>query len=68
VERVVLNALAEYPRNLSGLMFTPSAIAFGIGFRHGESSIGEADPPLQTEAEINEKAARVSPACFEFCG
>jgi hypothetical protein len=31
VERVALNTLAEYPRNLSGLMFVTSAIVFGIG-------------------------------------
>jgi hypothetical protein len=53
VERVALNTLAEYPRNLSGLMFATSAIVFGIGF-------GEADPPLQTDAGLNEKAVRVS--------
>jgi hypothetical protein len=50
VERVVLNALAnnavlspDFRSSAFGTGFWPSAI--DIVFRHGESPIGEADPP-----------------------
>jgi hypothetical protein len=50
VERVVLNALAAYAALAAG--FNPSAFGgfFGIVFRHGESSIGEADPPTPSQS------------------